>query len=169
MSVERKYHRAFGVYGIYVENNKLLVINKNGGPYINRYDLPGGSLEEGESLMEAMVREFREETGIDIEVDKNIGIVDFFLPSKWKEFTDVHHIAVFYQVRKVGGEITVPEIFEGQDSLGAVWVDREEITRGNASPLVWKAFEWLETKSLGLDAVRYTDWEVKRSAKSSSI
>ena len=45
-----KYHRAFGVYGIYVEAGKLLVINKNGGPYINRFDLPGGSLEEGETL-----------------------------------------------------------------------------------------------------------------------
>lgn len=50
------YHRAFGVYGIYIENDKLLVINKNGGPYINRYDLPGGSLEAGESLSIAMKR-----------------------------------------------------------------------------------------------------------------
>ena len=40
---EKKYHRAFGVYGICVEDGNLLVINKNGGPYTNRYDLPGGS------------------------------------------------------------------------------------------------------------------------------
>ena len=37
-------HRAFGVYGIIVINNKLVVIKKNGGPYINRFDLPGGSV-----------------------------------------------------------------------------------------------------------------------------
>ena len=61
----QNYNRAFGVYGIYVENDKLLVINKNGGPYINRYDLPGGSLEAGESLSIAMKREFLEETGAD--------------------------------------------------------------------------------------------------------
>lgn len=47
---KNNYHRAFGVYGIYVEDGKLLVINKNGGPYINRFDLPGGSLEKGEAL-----------------------------------------------------------------------------------------------------------------------
>ena len=58
-----RYHRAFGVYGIYVVDGKLLVINKNGGPYINRFDLPGGSLEEGETLSEAMKRKFLEEKG----------------------------------------------------------------------------------------------------------
>ncbi|SET96606.1 NUDIX domain-containing protein [Salinibacillus kushneri] len=63
MYKSKKYHRAFGVYGIYVEGNKLLVINKNGGPYKNRYDLPGGSLESGESLSVAIQREFKEETG----------------------------------------------------------------------------------------------------------
>ena len=68
----RKYHRAFGVYGICIKDRKLLVINKNGGPYINRYDLPGGSLEEGEGLSVAMKREFLEETGLEIEIDGKI-------------------------------------------------------------------------------------------------
>lgn len=34
-------HRAFGVYGLLMKEDALLVIDKNGGPYINRYDLPG--------------------------------------------------------------------------------------------------------------------------------
>ncbi|MBC5636747.1 NUDIX hydrolase [Ornithinibacillus sp. BX22] len=161
MFAEKRYHRAFGVYGIYVEDNKLLVINKNGGPYKYRYDLPGGSLEEGERLTEAMVREFKEETGIDIAIERSVGVIDFFLPWEWKEFTDVHHIAVYYLVRKISGEISIPESFEGQDSLGAVWVGREEISQDNASPLVWKAFEWLETNHLGLQSVHYETWEVK--------
>lgn len=78
---DKKYHRAFGVYGIYIEDGKLLVIHKNGGPYINRFDLPGGSLEEGESLAEAMRREFLEETGIEIEIEEQIGVIDFKFPS----------------------------------------------------------------------------------------
>src|SRR5690625_4186016 len=124
-----KFHRAFGVYGIYVENEKLLVINKNGGPYINRFDLPGGSLEEGETLSEAMRREFFEETGLVIEIKENIGVIDFKLPWLWREFTDVHHIAVYYAVRKIGGEVKLPQQFEGQDSLGAVWVTRKDVSR----------------------------------------
>ena len=153
-------HRAFGVYGIYVEDGQLLVINKNGGPYINRFDLPGGSLEEGETLSEAMKREFLEETGLEIEIEESIGVIDFKLPWLWREFTDVHHVAVFYSVKKVGGEISIPDQFEGQDSLGAVWIPENKASLENASPLVLKAFEWLKTKDLGIDAEIYKDWIV---------
>jgi ADP-ribose pyrophosphatase YjhB (NUDIX family) len=157
---DSEYHRAFGVYGIYEENEKLLVINKNGGPYINRFDLPGGSLEDDETLSEAMKREFLEETGFEVEIVKNIGVIDFKLPWIWREFTDVHHIAVYYLIRKIGGKLQSPEQFEGQDSLGAVWVTEKDITSDNASPLVLKAFEWLKTKNLGIDADIYKDWKV---------
>lgn len=64
-------------------------------------------------------------------------------------------------MRKIGGEISIPESFEGQDSLGAVWVSREDISQDNASPLVWKAFEWIETNHLGLQFVHYETWEIK--------
>ncbi|GGA78556.1 NUDIX hydrolase [Ornithinibacillus halotolerans] len=162
MQKTRKYHRAFGVYGIYIENNKLLVINKNGGPYKKRYDLPGGSLEEGESLTKAMQREFKEETGIDIEIVENIGVIDFQLPWEWKEFTDVHHIAVYYLVNRIGGKISAPEQFEGQDSLGAVWVTEQDVSLDNASPLVLKAFDWMKNNELGIDIIYYKDWKVKK-------
>lgn len=160
MQKNQNYHRAFGVYGIYVENEKLLVINKNGGPYINRYDLPGGSLEAGESLPIAMKREFLEETGIEIEILKNIGVIDFQLPNNWNGFTDLHHIAVYYLVNKVGGELIEPLQFDGQDSLGAVWVSEEDVSVDNASPLVLKAFKWLKTNTLGFDTEYYKEWKV---------
>lgn len=83
------------------------------------------------------------------------------LPWKWKTFTHVHHIAVYYVVSKKGGELSTPEQFKGQDSLGAVWVTKQDITKDNASPLVHKAFEWIESKHLGIDAVCYSQWEVK--------
>ena len=38
---EPTFHRAFGTYGIYYNEGKLLVIHKQGGPYTYRYDLPG--------------------------------------------------------------------------------------------------------------------------------
>lgn len=157
---KNKYHRAFGVYGILAKDGKLLVINKNGGPYINRYDLPGGSLEEGEALSEAMKREFLEETGLQIQIEENIGVIDFKLPWLWRDFTDVHHIAVYYSVKEIGGELSVPEQFNGQDSLGAVWVSERDVSVDNASPLVVKAFEWLKTKNLGIDAKTYENWQV---------
>jgi len=162
MSEGKKFHRAFGVYGLYFEDDKLLVINKNSGPYINRYDLPGGSLENGENLTKAMKREYFEETGIEIEIEKNLGVIDFMLPWDWKGFSHVHHIAVYYSVNKVGGEIKDPAQFKGQDSLGALWVSEQDVSVNNASPLVLKAFEWLKNGDLGLNVEVYQDWEVKK-------
>lgn len=53
-------HQAFGVYGIIGNDKQLLVIKKKGRPYTKRYDLCGGSLEEGELLEKAVVREVKE-------------------------------------------------------------------------------------------------------------
>lgn len=161
--IQLNFHRAFGVYGICVHDNKLLVIQKNGGPYINRYDLPGGNLETGESLEEALEREFHEETGLLIDVRKQIGTADFMIHTDWREGTAVHHIAVFYEVQHVGGTISEPLHFEGQDSLGAVWITEKESTLENSSPLVLKAFDWLRTKKLTKEATYYKQWKVKKN------
>ncbi|MFS0821817.1 NUDIX hydrolase [Bacillus sp. 1P02SD] len=52
------------------ENNEILLIK---GPR-RGWEMPGGQVEEGESLKEAAIRETKEETGIDIEVLKFCGI-----------------------------------------------------------------------------------------------
>ena len=62
----------------------------------------------------------------------------------------------------MGGKIKIPEQFEGQDSLGAVWISEKNASLDNASPLVLKAFEWLKTKDLGIDAEVYKDWIVSK-------
>jgi ADP-ribose pyrophosphatase YjhB (NUDIX family) len=98
-------------------NRKTKCIKKNSGPYIHRYDLPGGSLEHGEDLATALRREFREETGYEIEILENIGVKDFKLPWTWKDYNYVHHIAVYYLVRIIGGKIVAPDQFDGLDSL----------------------------------------------------
>jgi 8-oxo-dGTP diphosphatase len=54
-------------------NNKVLLI-KRGTPVFRGYwALPGGKVEDGETVEEAMVREIREETGLTVEIVKKIG------------------------------------------------------------------------------------------------
>lgn len=52
------------------EEKEILLIN---GPW-RGWEMPGGQVEEGESLKDAAIRETKEETGIDIEVIKFCGI-----------------------------------------------------------------------------------------------
>ncbi|SFG60787.1 NUDIX hydrolase [Sporolactobacillus nakayamae] len=157
---QNSYHTAFGCYGIAEHNGKMIVIDKTGGPYIHRYDLPGGSQETGESLLETLQREFNEETGMTVSDCIQIGAFDFFLPWNWKQFTHVHHVAVFYQITQLTGNFEQPVAFDGQDSAGAHWVDRDALNENNASPLVLKAAEWLSANKQPNEATVYKSWQV---------
>ena len=54
--MEIKNH--FGVYGVCLQEGKLLCIEKTRGPYQHRFDLPGGSQEVGEGLTETLKNPF---------------------------------------------------------------------------------------------------------------
>ena len=41
---------------------------------IRGWEMPGGQVEKGESLKDAVIREIKEETGVEIEVIKNCGV-----------------------------------------------------------------------------------------------
>lgn len=118
-------------------------------------------MEHGEDLATALRRAFREETGYEIEILENIGVKDFKLPWTWKDYNYVHHIAVYYLVRIIGGKIDMPDQFNGQDSLGAVWININGVNIDNAFPLVLEAIKWLEQKRFDIEVSAYKDWKVK--------
>ncbi|MFT8995506.1 NUDIX domain-containing protein [Lentilactobacillus hilgardii] len=79
-------------------------MKKNGGPYINRYDLPGGSLEDGEALQNAIIRKIKEETGLVLKEITQLGIKSFRYPWTYQKWQYNQHIYVFYQISfTVGG------------------------------------------------------------------
>lgn len=130
------------------DTNNLVVIKKNGGPYINRYNLPGGSLEDGEPLVTAIVREIKEETGLTPTQLTQLGITSFRYPWQYEKWAYNQHICVFYKVERLEGVITATvKQFEGQDSLGAESVPLERLNISNSSPLVLKAKDYLLNKN----------------------
>jgi len=156
-----QFHRAFGVYGIIGDNTGLVVIKKNAGPYVNRYDLPGGSLEDGEPLNHAIIREIMEETGLKVQSATQLGTTSFRYPWKFEDWTMNQHVAVFYKITQTTGNIaeTVSQ-FDGQDSMGAKWMALDELNLGNASPLVLKAKAFLEGDTFDPADTTYDTWQV---------
>jgi len=63
----------------------LLKRSKNSVIFPEKYDLPGGSVENGETLQEAMLREIEEETGLEVEVGPILFAFDFQKDGKEKD------------------------------------------------------------------------------------
>ena len=159
--MEIKKH--FGVYGVCLQEGKLLCIEKTRGPYQHRFDLPGGSQELDEGLTETLKREVLEETGYTLSRYLNPRIYDVLVQEEGKDLA-VHHIMAFYDIvlDLERSQKSLPhEVLDGSnDSANAIWLNLEEITADNASPLVLKA----KSELLGfpeLELTSYKNWKVK--------
>jgi ADP-ribose pyrophosphatase YjhB (NUDIX family) len=93
------------VTGVVIENDRILLLNQDTGSG-RAWSLPGGKVEEGESLGAALVREMREETGIQVAAGRLLYVCDY-LPG------DAHVVHVSFEARRTGG--TVGDITEGAD------------------------------------------------------
>lgn len=92
--------------GILIKDGNILLLDQDSASS-RRWSLPGGKVEPGEKLSDCLVREFREETGLDVVTEKLLYVCDLI-----KEDTHVLHIT--FQVREIGGELG--KICEGLDS-----------------------------------------------------
>jgi ADP-ribose pyrophosphatase YjhB (NUDIX family) len=81
-----------------IDDNKILLTKRED---FEVWCLPGGGVEDGESLAEAGIREAREETGIDVELTSLVGVYSR-VGGMWN---DVH--AVLFRARPIGGELTL--------------------------------------------------------------
>ena len=153
----------FGVYGVCLQDGKLLCIEKTRGPYRHRFDLPGGSQEPGEGLTETLKREVLEETGYMLSDYSNPRIYDVLVQEDGQDFV-VHHIMAFYDIVldfERSQQSLSQELLDGSnDSANAIWLNLEEITADNASPLVLKAKAELRGFP-ELELTSYRNWKVK--------
>ncbi len=87
------------VYGILIHNNALLVSDE----FIKRNKitkLPGGGLEFGEGTIDCLVREFREELGLEVEIAEHFYTTDFYVASSFDTNSQV--ISIYYLVKPLG-------------------------------------------------------------------
>ena len=86
------------VDGVHVKDGKILLLKRNVEPFKGYWHLVGGHVETNESLIEAVKREFKEETGIEVTVG---GIVDARIETTF----DRIKIIVAFEITSAEGEI----------------------------------------------------------------
>lgn len=82
-----------------IHEGKILLTKRND---FHVWCLPGGRVEEDESVAEAAIRETKEESGIDVELTRLIGVY-----SRLGGIPDVNVHAVLYEAKPIGGELRI--------------------------------------------------------------
>ncbi len=91
---------ALTVDGIIIIDGKLLLIKRGREPFKGQYALPGGFVEVGERVEEAVEREAKEETGLDTEVRDLIGV--YSAPDRDPRG---HTVSVVFSLDIIGGRM----------------------------------------------------------------
>jgi 8-oxo-dGTP diphosphatase len=114
-------------YGIIINDGRILLVkNRSTGTY----SFPGGGIEIGERIANAIQREVREETGIEISVEKNLGLSEQFF---YYDPLDVafHSFMFFYRCTPKMFDLIADELVDDLESEKPRWIKIEQLTESD--------------------------------------
>ena len=100
-----------------VENGRVLMVQEGKAHCRGMWGLPGGRVEDGERLDDAIIRELREETGLDVRI---AGITRVL---RYTSQMGYHTLRVNFLAERVGGSLVV----DGSEIIDARWMTYDEI------------------------------------------
>ena len=119
------YQPVVGVGAVIIKDDKIVLIKRGTEPSKGKWSIPGGHVELGENLKEAVIRETKEETCLDVDNPILIDVVenvDLDEQSKIK----YHYVIVDYLVHVKGGNIEA-----ASDAAELRWVPFSEVEAYN--------------------------------------
>jgi ADP-ribose pyrophosphatase YjhB (NUDIX family) len=108
-----------GVGAVIVQEGRVLLVQRGREPMKGRWTIPGGLIEIGESLLEAVVRETREETGLEVEPIELVELLDRI--HREEGCVRYHYVIADYLCRVTGGTLAAAD-----DAAAVRWVERAE-------------------------------------------
>lgn len=105
------------VGAIVIVDERLLLIRRGRGVAVGLWSLPGGVVEAGELLAEAVVRELAEETGLEGVCGPLVGVVERFIEGR-------HYVILDHRVTLLEPDTTPTA---GDDAADVAWVPLSEV------------------------------------------
>ena len=147
MAFSREYPErpVIGVGGVIVDRGSTVLIRRGTEPLVGQWSIPGGTIEVGETIEEAVRRELREETGLEVRVLELIELFDrIYLQNgassaQEKKKPRYHYVIADYLCELVGGEPRA-----GSDVTDLAFAREEELSKfqltEKATSVVKRAF-----------------------------
>lgn len=108
---------------IVLHDDQLLMVQRANDPGKGLWSLPGGRVELGEYLADALKREVREETGLEVEVGELAGILE--VPG-----AELHYVILDYHATLIGERTAT----KGSDASDVRWVPLKEVAHLECTP-----------------------------------
>lgn len=126
-----------GIYGVLTKGDSILVINKSRGPLQGFVRSPRRKTHAWGAFAVCPKREFKEETGVEVQSFSFIGNFSFLTPFKDpKNFKhEFYHIALIYKIEEASLSSYNAHINE-EDVDGSIWINWAEIVEEKCSPLL---------------------------------
>lgn len=133
-----------GVGALIIDSDKILLVERGREPLKGWWSLPGGAVETGERLEEALRREVREETGLEIEGLHLLEVFERIMPDADGR-AEYHYVLMDYVCHPSGGALCAAD-----DAGRAEWFSQSEInglklTEGTEA-VIAKGFAWRENE-----------------------
>ena len=110
------------------DDHRVLLIRRGTPPLLGEWSLPGGVLECGETLREAVTREAREETGLVVEPGEMLGVYERVIRGD-EGRVRYHYVLIDFLCRVASGHLAA-----GSDAADVRWFTRDELPALNLAP-----------------------------------
>jgi mutator protein MutT len=110
-----------GVGAIVVDGSHVVLVKRAHEPLKGAWSLPGGAVEVGETLAEAVAREVREETGLDVRVGPLVEVLER-VHRDADGRVEFHYVLADYVCTPLGGTLA-----HASDATDARWVSFDEM------------------------------------------
>lgn len=128
-----------GVGGVVIADGRALLIRRGNPPLEGEWSIPGGTLEVGEMLLDAVRRELAEETGIEVRVGDLIEVFERIFPDGEGQ-PKYHFVILDYLCEAVRGTARA-----GSDVTDVAWAAESELQKYLLTPtatrVIKKAFQ----------------------------
>jgi 8-oxo-dGTP diphosphatase len=128
-----------GVGGVVIADGRALLIRRGHAPLEGEWSIPGGTLEVGEALLDAVGRELAEETGIEVRVGDLIEVFERIFPDG-EGRPKYHFVILDYLCEAIRGTAR-----PGSDVTDVAWAAESELPKYSLTPtatrVVKKAFQ----------------------------